>query len=122
MFIAGGMDIMLTSGYLLRLRLWFPASSIPKGAYYRPGIYSIIEDVVAVDGGGGRAFREAFDRRYQASPEFRKILMLLSLFWSVSGLLVAGAITAVLWTVPPTIAFGIGKFHITDKALRSELT
>ncbi|KAF4897705.1 hypothetical protein CGCFRS4_v004777 [Colletotrichum fructicola] len=42
-------------------------SSIPKGAQLRPGIYSLIEDICAVDGSGGTEFRVALDRRYEAS-------------------------------------------------------
>ncbi|CAK47327.1 uncharacterized protein An19g00040 [Aspergillus niger] len=43
----------------LRVRQPFPVSSMPAGTAFRPGILVIIEDVVAVDGGRGRAYRSA---------------------------------------------------------------
>lgn len=72
-------------------------------------MYTIIEDIIAVDGSGNLEFRHALDKRYRASPEFRNMLATLSLFWSIPGLLVAGGVTAAIWTVPLGVAFGIGK-------------
>ena len=45
-------DIMRLAGMRAPLRI----SSLPRGSPLRPGIYSIIEDVCAVDGGGGTEF------------------------------------------------------------------
>jgi len=60
-------------------------SSQPKGAQMRPGIYSLIEDICAVDGSGGTEFRIALDRRYEASHVFRAMLRRLGIFWAVGA-------------------------------------
>lgn len=108
-FIAAGSELLCTVGYLLNSRAPISISSVRRGDHCRPGVYTIIEDVIAVDGSGGLAFREALDRRFQASPEFRHMLATLSLFWSVPALLVAGGCTAVIWTVPIGVAYGVGE-------------
>ena len=92
----------------------------------RPGIYTTIEDVIAVDTGTGRLYREALDARYEASPLFRRMLRQLDLFWvdsssvalrlrlltyqAISALAVAAAVTAVVLapSVPEIVAYGIG--------------
>ncbi|KXH30153.1 hypothetical protein CSIM01_00867 [Colletotrichum simmondsii] len=60
-------------------------SSVPRRAQLRPGIYSLIEDVCAVDGSGGTDFRVALDRRYEASHVFRAMLRRLGVFWAVGA-------------------------------------
>ncbi|KAH8652223.1 hypothetical protein BX600DRAFT_441119 [Xylariales sp. PMI_506] len=72
-------------------------SSVPKGAQLRPGIYSLIEDVCAVDGSGGTAFRVAFDRRYSASHLFRTMLRRLGVFWAVGAEACAALCTALVF-------------------------
>ena len=83
-------------------------SSIQKGDYFRPGVYSVIEDVVGVDGNGGRPFREALDARYRASPRFQRMLVQLSFFWSLPALLLAGGLSGIIFAVTRTVGFGIG--------------
>ena len=72
----------------------------------------IIEDVMAVDTGVGRAYRKALSERYEASPHFRQMLHQLNLFWAIPALLVGAGVTAVVTTdkVPQTVSYGIGKF------------
>lgn len=84
-------------------------SSLPPGSKTRPGSYTIIEDIVAVDGGGGRAFREALNTRYEASPLFRRMLHRLDGFWGFGAVIMAGAVTAVVWTVPVAVGYAIGE-------------
>ncbi|KAL3421191.1 hypothetical protein PVAG01_07636 [Phlyctema vagabunda] len=88
----------------------FRISSTEKGKPVMPGIYYIVEDIVGVNAGGGRPFREGWAARYHASPIFRKMLRDQSWFWSISGLLVAGACTVVVVInpVPEPVAYGIG--------------
>jgi hypothetical protein len=69
----------------------------------------LIEDVVDVDGNGGRPYRTNLDLRYRASPKFRQMLVKLSLFWSCSALLASAAVTVVIFEVPDVVAFGIGE-------------
>ena len=75
----------------------------------RPAIYTIIEDVLAVDGGAGTAFRQSWNERYQASPDTRTLLGRLSLFWGCSGLVTAaGVIVAVLKVTNEDVGWALG--------------
>ena len=58
-------------------------SSVPAGAPVRPPVYVIVEDVVAVNGGGGKAYRRAINARYLASPVFRRLMNEMSWFWGL---------------------------------------
>ncbi|RDW66914.1 hypothetical protein BP5796_09663 [Coleophoma crateriformis] len=88
----------------------FRISSTGKGKEVLPGVYYIVEDIVAVNAGGGRPFREGLAARYNASPLFRKMMRDQSWFWSIPGLFVAIACTVVvcIHPVPSHIAYGIG--------------
>ncbi|KAF1987651.1 hypothetical protein K402DRAFT_462537 [Aulographum hederae CBS 113979] len=95
------------------LRLWgVPApvrvSSLPRGSPLRPGIYSIIEDVCAVDGSGGTEFRQRLNLRYQASKMFREMLHRLTLFWAFGALAVSASTTAIIFTVNKDVAYVLG--------------
>ena len=83
-------------------------SSIPKGAQLRPGIYSVIEDVCAVDGGGGTEYREALNRRYEASHIFRAMLRRLGVFWAVGGEVTAIVTTILICVLPYDPAYVVG--------------
>jgi hypothetical protein len=106
MFFAFGAQMLLIDG--LRY-LGVPApmriSSLPRGSPLRPGIYSIIEDVCAVDGGGGTEFRQRLNLRFVASHYFRRMLHRLTLFWALGALLVAGGTTAVVFTTDKNVAY-----------------
>lgn len=101
----------------------FRVSSTPKGGHVRPGVYTFVEDVVAVNGGAGRPWREALDARYNASKSFRILMIELSWFWSI-GALVAGAVTTVLvcvHAVPKDVGYGIGESSPTPFVLVERL-
>lgn len=89
----------------------FRISSTAKGGMVLPGIYYIVEDIVAVNAGGGRPFREGWAARYNASPVFRKMLRDLSWFWGISGIVVGAACTVVvvIHQVDKAVAYGVGK-------------
>lgn len=74
-----------------------------------PGAYYFIEDLVAVNAGGGRPYREALAARYKASPRFRKMLYNQSMFYAIPSLILAIPLTviAVRPEVPATGAYGI---------------
>jgi len=93
---------------LLHLRAPVRISSLPRGSPLRPGIYSIIEDVCAVDGGGGTEFRQRLNLRYQASHYFRQMLHRLTLFWAVGALIIAAVTTAIIFTTSRDVAYVIG--------------
>ncbi|PPJ58752.1 hypothetical protein CBER1_08376 [Cercospora berteroae] len=83
-------------------------SSIPKGAQLRPAIYSMIEDVVAVDGSGGTEYREALNRRYEASHVFRSLLRRLGIFWALGAEGMAMVTTILIFTIHPEAAYVVG--------------
>lgn len=112
MLLAASIDICCTFCCLLDLKLPFRVSSLARGEKFRPGVYFLIEDVVAVDGQGGRPYRTAFDSRYRASPKFRQMLVKMSLFWSAPALLVAAAVTVVVFNIPTVVAFGVGELTV----------
>lgn len=109
LFLVASTDICCTFCYLLHLKLPFRISSLPRGEEFRPGVYFLLEDVIAVDGNGGRPYRTNLDLRYRASPSFRKMLVKMSLFWSCSALFAATVVTVVIFEVPDVVAFGIGE-------------
>ncbi|RDH29982.1 tubby C-terminal-like domain-containing protein [Aspergillus welwitschiae] len=93
----------------LRIRQPFAVSSMPAGTEFRPGILVIIEDVVAVDGGRGRAYRSALMERYAASLRFRRLIEDLNWFWGFGGLLMGIILICILASVgSQTFAFGLG--------------
>lgn len=89
--------ILLELLYMFRLSAPFRISSIARGQTMRPAVYPVIEDIVAVDGGAGTAFRMRLDQRYEASPYFRHVLHRISLFWAVPAILVAGGTACVVF-------------------------
>lgn len=93
---------------LFSVRLPFRVSSLPRGAIARPSVYTIIEDIVGVDGGGRLDFRERLNERYEASPVFRRMLFRLNAAWGFGAVTLAGTLMGVVWIVPGTVAFGIG--------------
>ncbi|KAJ5260474.1 hypothetical protein N7478_012079 [Penicillium angulare] len=82
----------------------FRMSSLQKGDKIRPGVYVIVEDVVAVDGKQGRAWRQAWNDRYLSSPLFRHFLSQIERMWAASGL----SVVAIVWGV----VFGLENHDI----------
>jgi hypothetical protein len=110
-FVQVGVQMLLTgvmsaSGTLAP----FAISSIPKAAIMRPFVYTLIEDVMAVDGGGGKQYREDLNARYQASARFRRIVTEQNWFWGVGSVLGGVATLAVIWTVNQELAYGLGEW------------
>lgn len=87
------LDVLRLAGIKAPFRL----SSIPRGGKMIPAIYLVVEDVLAVDGGGGTAFRERLSRRYEESVYFRELLQFLSSFWSIGAIIVGSATAAVVF-------------------------
>lgn len=77
----------------------------------RPGVFTLMEDVVAVDGGGGQDFRQALVARYEASKEFRSMLQQLNWAWGSASLLVAIVTTVLVFVVEnEDAAFALGAY------------
>lgn len=89
----------------------FRLSSTAKGETVKPVVYYFIEDVIAVNAGAGRPYREALAARYDASPRFRRMIFIQSLFWSIPPIIIAIPLTVIacVHTVPATVAYGICK-------------
>jgi hypothetical protein len=85
-------------------------SSLPRGSLLRPAIYSILEDVIAVDGSGGLEFRQRLNLRYQASHHFRKMLHRLTLFWAFGAIGIAAGTTAIIFTTERNVAYVVCFF------------
>ena len=106
--IAFGVPLLLTGIFDRRLRLPVRVSSLPPNSPLPPLTYTIVEDVIAVDGGGGLAFRHAWAHRYQSSIVMRRLLRTTAIWWGISALVVAGALLAAAWTAPENTAYGLG--------------
>lgn len=103
--------ILVEIGISLNISAPFRFSSVPKGARLRPGVFIVTEDVVAVDGKQGEAWRQAWNDRYEADVELRWLCRTLDWAWGVSGL----CIVAVIWglafatdSVDEEVAYAIG--------------
>jgi membrane protein YdbS with pleckstrin-like domain len=68
-----------------------------------------MEDIVAVDCGGGGEFREALIARYKASEPFQRLLRQMDWFWGIGGLLLAIGVTLVIFLNPSEpVSFAVG--------------
>ncbi|PKX90358.1 uncharacterized protein P174DRAFT_454419 [Aspergillus novofumigatus IBT 16806] len=93
----------------LRAKYPFRVSSMAKGALVRPGVYTIIEDVVAVDGGQGVHFRQLLDARYDSSKALQALLQRMGWAWGLSGLGVSILLLALIGSLTnKEISFVLG--------------
>lgn len=79
-------------GMAFGVRAPFRISSVAAGDPMRPGSYAIAEDVVAVDGEQGQAFRQAWRSRYEASSALQSHLRRVDMIWGTTGLAIVGAV------------------------------
>lgn len=94
---------------LAGLRYPFRFSSLRKGDAVRPAIYTIIEDIVAVDGKLGTAYRASLSQAYEGRQAVRAILCRLDLLWGVSGVCIGGMNVALIFALKNVdIAWVIG--------------
>ena len=110
LYLAGGL-VILTGilshfGWALPLRM----SSTARESVCKPGVFVVMEDIVAVDGGGGEKFRRALQVRYEASETFRRMLTQLNWFWGLGSMVVAAGMTVVVYVVEDlNVVFAIGR-------------
>ena len=107
MFYFGGVYLSLDILRAYGFRAPFRISSTPKGSIMPTALYVLIEDVVAVDGGGGQMYRYALRTRYLSSPYFRRMLFEMNCFWAGGSIVCAAAITAIIFTVSEPVAFTV---------------
>jgi hypothetical protein len=115
MFYFGIVYLALDVFRMLGFKAPFRISSTPKGSVMPTALYALIEDVVAVDGGGGQIYRYALRTRYLSSPYFRRMLFEMNCFWSGGSIIFASAITAVVFTVQENVAFTVSRNLATPK-------
>lgn len=92
----------------LELKLPFRFGSLDAGNVLRPAVYYIVEDVVAVDGGGGVEYRKAFVERYDSSQIFRKMIWDLSVVWMLYFYVFAALFTVLVFTLPKAAVYAVG--------------
>ncbi|THG92482.1 hypothetical protein EW026_g8432 [Hermanssonia centrifuga] len=100
--------LLITGIFDRHIRLPFRVSSLPAGEVLPPLTYTIVEDIIAVDGGGGLEFRQAWRHRYEASRVMRHLLRVCSIAWGLSGFIIASVLIAAAWTAPTDTAYGLG--------------
>ncbi|KAJ4305111.1 hypothetical protein N0V90_000641 [Kalmusia sp. IMI 367209] len=89
-------------------KLPFRFGSLEAGNVLRPAVYYIVEDIVAVDGGGGIEYRKAFGARYDSSPIFRKMIFDLSVVWMLYFYVFAILFTVLVFTLPKAAVYAVG--------------
>ncbi|KAI0647655.1 hypothetical protein C8Q79DRAFT_999291 [Trametes meyenii] len=100
--------LLITALWPHKLKVPFRVSSMPPYTGLPPAVYTMVEDIIAVDGGGCVEFRQAWRIRYEHSAIMRRIVRATSLWWGASGTVLAGGFIAVAWTTPDDIGYGIG--------------
>ncbi|EAW14497.1 uncharacterized protein ACLA_075350 [Aspergillus clavatus NRRL 1] len=108
MFYFGSVYLLLDILRICGVRAPFRISSTPKGSVMPTALYVMIEDVVAVDGGGGQIYRHALRNRYLSSPYFRRMLFEMNIFWAGGSIVCAAAITAIIFTTSTPVAYTLG--------------
>lgn len=109
LFVVG---VLLVISWVMRalgMRTPFRVSSLPAGTPTRPLVYTLMEDIVAVDGNGGQEWRAALNDRYEASPIFRQMLDRLNVFWGFGAVVLAIGLTAAIFIASVTVAYGLGE-------------
>lgn len=95
-------------------------SSVPKGGRVPPLVLTLVEDIVGVDGAGGREYRDSVLARYEASPRFREMIAQQNWFWAAGSLVDGIGTMAVVWTVQQEIAYGVGMCSTRAPDCRNE--
>lgn len=110
LYLAGGLLTITAVMSSLDLKLPIPMSSTPRRSVCKPGVFVVMEDIVAVDGAGGETFRRSLRDRYEASEVFRRMLTQLNWFWGIGSVVVAIVTTVVVFVVSDlNVVFAIGK-------------
>ncbi|EIW80620.1 hypothetical protein CONPUDRAFT_105698 [Coniophora puteana RWD-64-598 SS2] len=89
------------------LRLPVRISSLPPGEILPPFPYTLVEDVIAVDGGGGLAFRQEWRHRYEDSVIIRSLVRQLAFMWGLSGTIIGALLIVAAWLATTDTAYGL---------------
>lgn len=97
--------------HCLGVRAPFPISSIQRGQRIPPPMYTIVEDMFAVDGSHeGLRARQATLALYNGSATFRSTMMWWSWVWAFACGAVAVVLTILVAVTSKMAGFGIGEF------------
>lgn len=108
-FYCGFLSILTQVFADAKLHLTFNQSSTPKGSIWRPALLVFVEDFGAIECSGERDFRAAVLARYDASPDFRRMIRKLSWFWGVGLIASATLATGLIFGLSDEhVAFGVG--------------
>lgn len=110
MFYFGGVHLSLDILRLCGFKAPFRISSTPKGSVMPTALYVLIEDVVAVDGGGSQVYRYALRTRYLSSPYFRRMLFEMNCFWGGGSVIFAAVITAIIFSTSRPVGYTVSSF------------
>lgn len=105
LFYFGGVHLTLDFLRARGFQAPFRISSTPQGSVMPTALYVLIEDIVAVDGGGGQKYRRALRDRYLASPYFRQMLFEMNCFWGGGSIIAAAIATALVFTLERDAAY-----------------
>lgn len=92
----------------LRTPLPFNMSSTEKGTPCRPALFAFVEDAGAIEAQGGVEFRKQIVKRYEMSPRFRRMMLVLTWVWGIGLLVVAIVSTVLIMVLTENVGLGIG--------------
>ena len=108
MYLVATLTLLSLALNVLELKLPFRFGSLEAGNILRPAVFYIVEDVVAVDGGGGIEYRKAFIGRYDSSPIFRRMIWDASVVWMLYFYVFAILFTVLVFTLPKAAVYAVG--------------
>lgn len=92
-------------------------SSMAKGQRVRSGVYSICEDIMAVDADLGQEYRRQLEQRYLASLTVRRLCWQMDLIWGVSGVAVGAVAIGLLYGLDnENVGYILGKLRFVGHA------
>lgn len=86
----------------------FNMSSTEKGMQWRPAMFAFVEDAGAIEGQGGVENRRQAMKRYEVSPRFRRMMLILTWSWGIGLLVIAIVSTVLIMVLTENVGFGIG--------------
>ena len=109
LYLAGGLLLILGIMNALGWKTPIRFSSVPRGQVPKPGVFVLIEDIVAVEGAGGQEYRKELVARYEGSKVFQEMLRQVNWFWSVGTLVVAVVMTVLVFEIDNLdVVFALG--------------
>ena len=111
LYLTGGLLCLTGTMNWMGWRTPVRVSSVARGEVPRPGVFTLMEDIVAVDGGGETTFRRALAAKYEGDPRFQRLIIHLNWFWGVGTVLVGVVTTVIVYAVQDiNIVFALGKW------------